>query len=951
MKRPVSHSSSPVHKFQPDPRSDPSTVRQQYSRFCTVFETIVLGRYLNQVQECEPDLDFFASTHSVVKPVWLYTLLASALDSKMQDSNRKFIGSWILRSNLRTDDGAGYVNFLREALLPWATQGYLFTSTLRRGKDSAVTCGHGDRLAEYVSSLLVSNGVLSGNVLDAILENILGKANNNFAYAMVYLFQGIGVAFEHDLPTSIDEVHVIKANKIVVWAALLPEVARDFILARLWKICHDFLRQRPESPGREALVPNALMWKQVLDKAASFEAKRSNHREGPIAALASETSRRDRNEVLAIDKCHLMIQDLERESNDKIVSDFSDRLDDIWSDLEYLEYPKSLLMALPTLVVHPKLIAAASGEKQESIALKERLTPMVKGLLEQTGSRAYLLPPLMRGLRIQALSAGKASSIFDIEELIIHFAENPSSPPIDSQLEDAAAGVVASICEELSGFGYEFYYGQRESHGFAAFLDLVSRLGERDPAIPERIALRVLDRWVKQKTPPPTVSPWKTTLQLQVLLICLEQYLPRAGTEVAERILKDLQYTLSIEPLPRYRYLMEWIVARIYLRFPSLRPIIFDELRTKDHHSNPKFLASLMKIGAMVAKSTSSDEAFAFELATVFVPLAASSKVVIRHEAQWQVPMLMDHAVRKGWQSIAGSTAFKALDEFIRTLSRFDDPPLERQIDRLDPDADQNFTHLVEGAWYELDNIEGRQTNRDCFVSLYAEDSQNSAVELSPSCMPLGNPVKPRPSGQGETTAVDHSRKILQNIDNISRALGAGPGPAALQTKGNAYLESARKRHESLLVIASLVDNPYNLGGLSRVSEIFGAGALYIPNTHVISNRDFTGVSVSSHLHFPINQLPAAQLHAFLVEKKQKEGYAVVGIEQTDRSVMLGAAACALPKKCILVMGSEREGIPAVILSECDVLVEIPQLGITRSLNVQTAAGIVLCEYAKQHTL
>jgi tRNA guanosine-2'-O-methyltransferase len=66
---------------------------------------------------------------------------------------------------------------------------------------------------------------------------------------------------------------------------------------------------------------------------------------------------------------------------------------------------------------------------------------------------------------------------------------------------------------------------------------------------------------------------------------------------------------------------------------------------------------------------------------------------------------------------------------------------------------------------------------------------------------------------------------------------------------------------------------------------------------------------------------------------------------------MLGSAECILPEKCILVMGSEKEGIPALILSECDVLIEIPQVGITRSLNVQTAAGIVLCEYAKQHKL
>ncbi|KAK3063809.1 hypothetical protein LTR53_018758, partial [Teratosphaeriaceae sp. CCFEE 6253] len=77
-------------------------------------------------------------------------------------------------------------------------------------------------------------------------------------------------------------------------------------------------------------------------------------------------------------------------------------------------------------------------------------------------------------------------------------------------------------------------------------------------------------------------------------------------------------------------------------------------------------------------------------------------------------------------------------------------------------------------------------------------------------------------------------------------------------------------------------------------------------------------------------------------------GWTIVGVEQTDRSVVLGSAACRLPGKVVLVLGSEREGIPALVLGECDVLVEIAQQGVTRSLNVQTAAAIVLYEYARQ---
>jgi tRNA guanosine-2'-O-methyltransferase len=185
----------------------------------------------------------------------------------------------------------------------------------------------------------------------------------------------------------------------------------------------------------------------------------------------------------------------------------------------------------------------------------------------------------------------------------------------------------------------------------------------------------------------------------------------------------------------------------------------------------------------------------------------------------------------------------------------------------------------------------------------------------------------------------------------------------ALQTKGTAYLKSilttpdtASQQTHSLLLVASLIENPYNLGGLSRCTEIFGAQGLYVRDPRVVAEKDFTSVSVSSHNHIDIMPCPVADLATLLAAKKE-EGWTVVGIEQTDRSLLLGAKnvngkeLCMLPKQTILVLGSEREGMPATVLSLCDMLVEIPQIGVTRSLNVQTAAAIVLFEYGRQHKL
>jgi len=214
-------------------------------------------------------------------------------------------------------------------------------------------------------------------------------------------------------------------------------------------------------------------------------------------------------------------------------------------------------------------------------------------------------------------------------------------------------------------------------------------------------------------------------------------------------------------------------------------------------------------------------------------------------------------------------------------------------------------------------------------------------MTLPSPCLPLG----PKPADRPANTATE-SKDAKKPASTQNEALGA------LQTKGSAYLSSPDDsgiRPTEMIVIGSLLDNAYNLGGLSRVSEVFGAQSLYVSNpTTLLPNKDFTSVSVASHSHLPIHALPIKDIPDFLTRKKI-EGYTVVGVEQTDRSKILGDEGTVLPAKTVLIMGAEKEGIPALLLGECDLLVEVPQRGVTRSLNVQTAAAAVLFEYARQH--
>ena len=103
-------------------------------------------------------------------------------------------------------------------------------------------------------------------------------------------------------------------------------------------------------------------------------------------------------------------------------------------------------------------------------------------------------------------------------------------------------------------------------------------------------------------------------------------------------------------------------------------------------------------------------------------------------------------------------------------------------------------------------------------------------------------------------------------------------------------------------------------------------------------------------------------------------GYTLIGLEQTANSLQLNKYT--FPKKSLLVLGfgflnltfwqlnflfkfifyfllnrNEKEGIPVDIIQMLDVCLEIPQLGVIRSLNVHVSAAIAIWEFTKQRLI
>lgn len=117
------------------------------------------------------------------------------------------------------------------------------------------------------------------------------------------------------------------------------------------------------------------------------------------------------------------------------------------------------------------------------------------------------------------------------------------------------------------------------------------------------------------------------------------------------------------------------------------------------------------------------------------------------------------------------------------------------------------------------------------------------------------------------------------------------------------------------------------------------------PQAHISGSL---ALALSPTVRLLLPQVSVGELPLYLLGLKEA-GYRVVGVEQTGSSQML--QDFRFTRRTALVLGAEKEGLPASLLALMDDCVEIPQLGLVRSLNVHVTGAMVVWEYTKQQAL
>lgn len=431
---------------------------------------------------------------------------------------------------------------------------------------------------------------------------------------------------------------------------------------------------------------------------------------------------------------------------------------------------------------------------------------------------------------------------------------------------------------------------------------------------------------------------WGRRLRLWQALCVLA---PTAPTAVLDDVVAFVPKALVSPCHPAVRYAIETASVAFTRRWPhQLLPVLLDAIgHVRDQDASRAgeagrelALASLLvAAGSTVAPGPQpavASEAFAPRLLRVALALQGSTRGLVRGVAQLLVLALADVV------DLTGDNRAYVRDT-IAALRR--DPDVIRNLKR----QRHFFWSLrspglctVQGLLNQAENVDGDIVTESVVV-VFRTQIQEAARQIAQDDDPAlwasfrGTVAEPPSEDPLKKTPTFIQRKIL--VDQQAPS-------ATKNLAGNTRMR--------VIVCASLVDKVPNLGGLVRTAEVFAAEALVVPDLRLTKSVAFQAVAVTADRWVRIDECHPSRLLDWL-RAKRRDGYSIVALEQATGSVSL--ADVTLPTPAVLLLGHEKEGLDLTLLQVVDLCVEVPQLGIVRSLNVHVSGALALWHWAKQH--
>lgn len=148
-----------------------------------------------------------------------------------------------------------------------------------------------------------------------------------------------------------------------------------------------------------------------------------------------------------------------------------------------------------------------------------------------------------------------------------------------------------------------------------------------------------------------------------------------------------------------------------------------------------------------------------------------------------------------------------------------------------------------------------------------------------------------------------------------------------------------------VIVVLENIRSAYNVGSVFRTCDAFLVEAIYIigysakPPHKEIKKTALGAEETVDWKYFKTSAEALGEL--------RKQRYAVYAAEQAEGSYKLNAISIEQDEKIAVVFGNEVTGVEQSTIALCDGCIEIPQLGMKHSLNIATAAGVILWELVR----
>jgi TrmH family RNA methyltransferase len=194
-------------------------------------------------------------------------------------------------------------------------------------------------------------------------------------------------------------------------------------------------------------------------------------------------------------------------------------------------------------------------------------------------------------------------------------------------------------------------------------------------------------------------------------------------------------------------------------------------------------------------------------------------------------------------------------------------------------------------------------------------------------------------SAQADVEIIEVSPSVFEGLARKEKPQGIA---AVIQQKWAAFAD-LKIIGSGLVVAVDSIQNPGNLGTILRTCDAVGAKALILLN---YSTDPYDPVAVKASMG-SIFTIPLIRLTS--QEFLDWAGANAIPIVGTSDKASQSCFSYRFPSPCIVLIGSEREGLPQELVERTTEMVSIDMEGAVDSLNISVATGIILYQAYLSH--